>query len=74
MYKVLAGGHVLHDDQKRLRVTGAKLTLELGKSGKLEFKVHQNHPYYQQIQPLKTMIEVQRHELTIFRGRVLDIE
>lgn len=74
MYKVLAGSHVLHDDQKSLRVTGARLTLELGKSGLLEFTLQQNHPYYQQVQPMKTMIEVQRHELTIFRGRVLDIE
>ncbi len=74
MYKVLADGKLLHDDQKGLRVSAAKLTLELGKSGLLEFNIHQNHPYYQQVQPLKTMVEVQRHELTIFRGRVLDLE
>lgn len=74
MYKVYADGKLLHDDQTSLRVSGARLTLELGKSGLLEFTMHQNHPYYQQIQPLKTMIEVQRHELTIFRGRVLDMD
>ena len=74
MYKILADGHVLHDDQKSLRVTGAKLSLEIGKTGKLEFTMHTNHPYYTAVKPLKTMIEVQRHELTIFRGRALDFE
>ena len=74
MYKISADGHLLHDDQTSLKVMGAKLTLELGKSGLLEFKILQNHPYYQAVQPLKTLIEVKRHELTIFRGRVLDVD
>lgn len=74
MYKVLADGKLLHDDQKSIRVTNAKLTLELGKSGLFEFTIHQNHPYYTAVQPLKTMIEVQRNELTIFRGRALEFE
>ena len=74
MYKVYADGKLLHDDQTSLRVIGAKLTLELGKSGLLSFTIHQRHPYFLDVQPLKTLIEVKRHELTIFRGRVLDLE
>lgn len=74
MYKVYADGKLLHDDQLSVRVANAKLTLEIGKSGLFEFTIYQNHPYYTDVKPLKTMIEVQRHDKTIFRGRALEIE
>lgn len=74
MYKVYANGNLLHNDQLSVRIAGAKLTLELGKSGLFEFIIYQNHPYYTDIRPLKTMIEVQRNYKTIFRGRVLDLK
>ena len=74
MYKVYADGHLLHNDQLEIRLSNAKLTLELGKSGLFEFTIHQSHPYYQQIQPLKTIIEVKRHNKSIFKGRVLDMD
>lgn len=73
MYKVYADGKLLHDDQLSVRVANAKLTLEMGKSGLLEFTIHQNHPYYTDVKPMKTLIEVHRHDKTIFRGRVLDL-
>lgn len=73
MYRVYADGKLLHDDQLSIRIAAAKLTLEMGKSGLFEFTIHQDHPYYTEIRPLKTIIEVQRHEKTIFRGRVLDL-
>lgn len=73
MYRVYADGKLLHNDQLSVRISNAKLTLELGKSGLFEFTIHQNHTYYTDIRPMKTMIEVQRNELTIFRGRVLDL-
>lgn len=73
MYEVYADGKLLHDDQKTLKLANAKLTLEMGKSGLFEFTIHQNHPYYTVVKPLKTMVEVKRYGNTIFRGRVLDI-
>lgn len=73
MYRVYADGKLLHNDQLSVRVSAAKLTLELGKSGLFEFTIHQNHTYYTDIRPMKTMIEVQRNDKTIFRGRVLDL-
>ena len=74
MYKVFADGKLLHNDQLSLRIANAKLTLELGKSGLFEFTIFQDHKRYTDIKPLKTIIEVQRHDKTIFRGRVLDID
>lgn len=74
MYKVYADGKLLHDDQLSIRLASAKLILELGKSGLFEFTIFQDHPYYTAIKPLKTIIEVQRHGKTIFRGRALDLK
>ena len=74
MYKVYADGKLLHNDRVSLRLANAKLALELGKSGMFEFTIFQDHKRYADIKPLKTIIEVQRHNKTIFRGRVLDIE
>ena len=74
MYKVYADGNLLHDDQLSLRIVDATLTLEYGKSGLFEFTLHETHPYYTVVKPLKTIIEVWRNEKTIFRGRVLNIK
>lgn len=75
MYKVECNGKMLHNDNiQSLRVHEGKLTLELGKSGLFEFTIYHTHPYYDAVLPMLSIIEVYRDELSIFRGRVLNIE
>ena len=75
MHKVYAGNVLIHDDRlESIRIMNAQLSLEMGKSGLFEFTIYADHPYYTAIKPLKTIIEVQRHGKTIFRGRVLDLK
>lgn len=75
MYKVYAGNVLIHDDRlESIRIMNAQLSLEMGKSGLFEFTIYADHPHYTAVKPLKTIIEVQRHGKTIFRGRVLDLK
>lgn len=75
MYKVTCDGKTLHDNHlQSLKVMEGQLTLELGKTGAFEFVIYPNHPYYDAVKPVISIIEVFRNELSIFRGRVLSIK
>ena len=75
MYKVTCDGKTLHNDRlQNLKVINGQLTLELGKTGAFEFAIYPNHPYYDRVKPVVSIVEVYRNELSIFRGRVLNIK
>ncbi len=75
MYKVTCDGKTLHNDNlQNLKVMNGQLTLELGKTGAFEFSIYQDHPYFDSVKPVVSIIEVYRNELSIFRGRVLNIK
>ena len=75
MYRIYAGQWLLHDDRlEELKVLNAKLTLEVNKTGSLEFSIYPDHPYYSNIAKLKTIITVYQDDLLLFRGRVLNDE
>jgi hypothetical protein len=75
MYKVTCNDKILHNDESQgLRISNGKLTLELGKSGLFEFTIYPTHPYYDTVFPMLSIVEVFREELSIFRGRVLNIK
>ena len=75
MYKVTCDGKTLHNDElQQLKISGGKLTLEIGKSGLFEFTIYPDHPYYENVKPVVSIIEVYRNEATIFRGRALNIK
>ena len=75
MYKVICDGKPLHDNLlQNLKIEDGLLELELGKTGAFEFTIYPNHPYYDSVKPVISIIEVYRNELTIFRGRVLSIK
>ena len=75
MYTIYAGQWLLHDDRlEELKVLNAKLTLEVNKTGSLEFSIYPDHPYYSNIAKLKTIITVYQDDLLLFRGRVLNDE
>ena len=75
MYKVTCDGKTLHrNDLQNLKVINGHLSLELGKTGAFEFVIYPNHPYYDSVKPVISIVEVFRNELSIFRGRVLNIK
>ena len=75
MYKVIADGNTLHDDRlETLRISNAKVTLELGKTGLFEFTIYPDHLYYNDISVMLTMITVYRDSDILFAGRVLNIK
>ena len=75
MYKVTCDGKTLHNDElQQLKISGGKLTLEIGKSGLFEFTIYPDHPYYENVKPVVSIIEVSRNEAVIFRGRALNIK
>ena len=75
MYKVTCDGKILHSDNiNSLKVSKGKLTLELGKTGLFDFTIYANHPHYDVVLPMRSIIEVFRDESSIFRGRILNIK
>ena len=75
MYKVTCDGKTLYDNRlQQLKITDGELTLELGKTGAFEFTIYPDHPYYDHVKPVSSIVEVFRNELSIFRGRVLSIK
>jgi hypothetical protein len=75
MYKVTCDGKLLHsDDLQGLKIVDGELSLELGKTGAFDFIIYPQHPYYEYVKPVISIVEVYRNELSIFRGRVLNIK
>lgn len=72
-YTILCDGYILHDSRNPiLRVVQPKLDLELNKNGTLTFTIYNNHPYYNNISKLKSLITVYQGTTVIFKGRVID--
>ena len=46
---------------------------EMGKAGSFEFSIPIGHPFYNALQPMRTMIRVEFYGAEIFRGRVLTV-
>lgn len=75
MYKVTCDGKTLHNDRlQNLKIYGGELTREIGKTGAFEFSIRSDHPYFDKVKPVVSIVEVYRNELSIFRGRVLNIK
>lgn len=73
MYKVYADEFLIYDSVlEDYVITNGTLSKEVNKSGSFEFGVYQDHPYYDRIQKLKTIITVYKNDKLVFRGRVID--
>ncbi len=53
-----------------LIVTNPKLKLEANKVGECSFTIYKNHPYYNSLREMRSVIEVSDDYGTIFRGRI----
>ena len=75
MYKVYCDSFLLYTDTiKSLRIHNAKVDLEVNKTGAFSFTVKADHPYYNFINKMKSIITVYQDDFLLFRGRALNIE
>lgn len=73
MYRVYCDDILLyHSKLQSLKIFGASLDLELNKTGSFNFTLYQDHPRYDLIKRMKSVIKVYQGEDLIFRGRALD--
>lgn len=75
MYRVLCDGLLLYDDLlEGFKIFKPKLELELNKTGSFEFAIYPDHPYFDFLNKLKSIITVYQDDYMMFRGRILDDE
>lgn len=75
IYRVYCDGHLLHHTRmESLTIHSPSLELAINKTGSFAFTVQQDHPYYNQIRKLKSIVTVYQDDFLLFRGRVLDEE
>lgn len=60
-----------HDD---LVVINPKLDLEVNKNGTASFKIYPDHPYYNNMHKLKSIVSIYQDNKIIFKGRIIDDE
>ncbi len=73
MYRVYCDEQLLyHSNLENLRIFGASLELELNKTGSFTFTMQQDHPRYDLIRRMKSIIKVYQGDYLLFRGRALD--
>lgn len=75
MYKILCDGKTLHDVRDPdYQVLTPKISLELNKTGNLDFGMLQTHPHANDINKLKSRIDVYEDDELLFSGRSLTDE
>lgn len=75
MYSVYCDNFLLYNDQEEgHQIFNPKLELELNKEGKFDFTIYNNHPNFDRMQRLKSIIQVFQDGFLLFRGRILNDE
>jgi len=73
MYKVYSDNYLLYDPEiETLKIFSPKLDVELNKTGSFDFLIHPEHPYFDKLEKLKSIITVYQDGYLIFRGRILN--
>lgn len=72
MYQIFSDDILIHDSTlEDFGITKGQITKELNKSGSLTFTIPYNHPRYNTILKMKSIITVYKGNKKIFRGRVI---
>ncbi len=75
MYRVLCDSFLLYDDSlEEYKIFSPKVDLELNKTGSFTFTIYPDHPTYEFIRKMKSIITVYQDDFLLFRGRVLNDE
>lgn len=73
MYKVYCDSYLIFDTRlTELTIINPTLNLELNKTGSFTFTIYPNHPYFDKLQKLKSIIKVYQDDYLVFRGRILN--
>lgn len=73
MYKIYADDALIYDSTlEDYKIGKGQITREPDKSGSFVFSLYPDHPYYNSLVRLKTVITVYKDESIVFRGRVLN--
>ncbi len=71
-YVIFCDDYCLYDSQfNELQVENPSLKQELNAVSELSFVIHPNHPYYNNISKLSSIIKMYRDDNLLFKGRVI---
>lgn len=75
MYRVYSDNLKIYDSRiDKYKIFDAKLSLELNKTGSFTFTVYPDHPNFNALIQMSSIITVYQDDYLIFRGRILDAE
>lgn len=75
MYQVYCDSFLLYNDQvEGYQIFNPKIDLELNKTGQFEFTIYNDHPHFDKLKRLKSIIRVYQDDFLLFRGRILNDE
>ncbi len=73
MYKVKCNDHIIYDPEfENLKIFNPVLELELNHTNSFSFTIYPEHPYFDIIEKLTSIIQVYKDDEIVFRGRVLN--
>lgn len=73
MYQVYCDSHLLYNDQlEGYQLFNPKMELELNQIGSFDFTIYNDHPNFDRMQRLKSIIQVFQDDFLLFRGRILN--
>lgn len=72
MYKVYCDEHLIFDDHlESVKILNPKVSLELNAVSSFTFTIYPDHPYFDELQKLKSVIRVFQQGVQIFKGRII---
>lgn len=74
MYKVYCDNHLLHGNVEEYKLHSPVVEVELNQIGQFKFTIYNNHPNFDKLRRLKSIITVYQDDFLLFRGRVLNDE
>lgn len=73
MWKVFSDSYLIYDPRlDDYKISDPSLTLELNKTGSFSFTIYSNHPNFNRLEKLKSIITVYQNDYLYFRGRILN--
>ena len=75
MYKVYCDNELLYSERiDAFMIFNPKLSLELNKAGTFNFTIYPNHPKFDDLKKMRSIITVYNNDEMLFRGRILNVE
>lgn len=75
MYEVYCDSFLLYSSTiENLKIISPRVELEDNKTGSFSFTIYPDHPYYEMIHKMTSIITVYQDDYLLFRGRVLNEE